>query len=112
VHTEITANPRIRPETSSLSSDGPWALMRLLQRGHVVETATPGRTRVEFDFDGRKAVLDVAGIGSVANPLTSDVLKTFRCPSSMAMFSLADSGPPPGLPPAGNVAPAMPGATH
>lgn len=81
VHTEITANPRIRPETSSISSDGPWALMRLLQKGHVVETATPGRTRVAFDFDGRRAVLDVASIGSVANPLTSDVLKTFRCPS-------------------------------
>ncbi|CAN7691837.1 type VI secretion system membrane subunit TssM [Paraburkholderia terricola] len=98
VHAEITANPRIRPDTSTISTDGPWALMRLLQKGRVVETATPGRTRVAFDFDGRKAVLDIASAGSVANPLTSDVLKTFRCPSSMPMFSLTDSGPPPGLP--------------
>jgi type VI secretion system protein ImpL len=30
--------------------------------------------------------------------LTSDVLKTFRCPSSMPVFTLSDSGPPPGLP--------------
>ncbi|HDR9039033.1 TPA: type VI secretion system membrane subunit TssM [Burkholderia vietnamiensis] len=98
VHTEITANPRIRPDTSTIAADGPWALMRLLQKGQVVETATPGRTRVAFDFDGRKAVLDVASTGSVANPLTSDVLKTFRCPSSMPLFNLSDSGPPPGLP--------------
>ncbi|MFM0738166.1 type VI secretion system membrane subunit TssM [Paraburkholderia xenovorans] len=98
VHAEITASPRIRPETSTLATDGPWALMRLLRKGRVVPTATPGRTRVEFEFDGRKAVLDLASAGSVANPLTSDVLTTFRCPSSMPMLSLPDSGPPPGLP--------------
>ncbi|MBU9162135.1 type VI secretion system membrane subunit TssM [Burkholderia multivorans] len=97
-HAEITASPRIRPDTSTISADGPWALMRLLQKGKVIATATPGRTRVAFSFDGREAVLDVASAGSVANPLTSDVLKTFRCPTSMATFSLPDSGPPPGLP--------------
>ncbi|KUY71978.1 type VI secretion system membrane subunit TssM [Burkholderia sp. RF4-BP95] len=98
VHAEITASPRIRPDTSTIAADGPWALMRLLQRGRVVETATPGRTRVAFEFDGRKAALDIASTGSVANPLTSDVLRTFRCPSSMPLFDLSDSGPPPGLP--------------
>lgn len=98
VHAEITANPRIRPDTSTIVADGPWALMRLLQKGRVVDTATPGRTRVAFSFDGRQAALDVASTGSVANPLTSDVLKTFRCPSTMSVFNLPDSGPPPGLP--------------
>ncbi|VWD43860.1 type VI secretion system membrane subunit TssM [Burkholderia contaminans] len=98
VHAEITASPRIRPDTSTVSTDGPWALMRLLQKGQVIGTATPGRTRVAFSFDGRDAALDIASAGSVANPLTSDVLKTFRCPTSMEMFNLPDSGPPPGLP--------------
>ncbi|WP_175771301.1 type VI secretion system membrane subunit TssM [Burkholderia ambifaria] len=98
VHTEITASPRIRPDTSTISTNGPWALMRLLEKGRVTETATPGRTRVAFSFDGRQATLDVASAGSVANPLTSDVLKTFRCPSTMSAFNLPDSGPPPGLP--------------
>ncbi|OMG75196.1 type VI secretion system membrane subunit TssM [Burkholderia ubonensis] len=101
VHAEITANPRIRPDSSTLASDGPWALMRLLRKGNVVETAIPGRTRVVFDFDERRAVLDVFGTGSVANPLTSDVLSAFGCPSSMPTFHLTDTGPPPGLPPAG-----------
>ncbi|MFC0400775.1 type VI secretion system membrane subunit TssM [Paraburkholderia rhizosphaerae] len=98
VHAELTASPRIGAETSTLSTDGPWALMRLLGKGKIVRTATPGRTRAAFDFDGRKAVLDIASAGSVANPLTSDVLTTFRCPNSMPMFGLPDSGPPPGLP--------------
>lgn len=97
-HAEITANPRIRPDTSTLSTDGPWAFMRLLKKGRLIETATPGRTRAEFDFDGRKAVLDVVGSGSIANPLTSNVLRSFQCPSSMPTFNLPDSGPPVGLP--------------
>jgi len=112
VHAEITANPRIRPDTSTISTDGPWALMRLLQKGRVAEAATQGRTRVAFDFDGRQAVLDIATTGSVANPLTSDVLKTFRCPTSAPVFGLADSGPPPGLPPASLPAGASPGTVH
>jgi type VI secretion system protein ImpL len=110
VHTEITASPRIRPDTSSIATDGPWALMRLIHKGQAIQTATPGRTRVAFDFDGRKAVLDIASAGSVANPLTSDVLTTFHCPSSMPMLSLPDSGPPAGLPPAG--LPAVPVTAH
>ncbi|KVU84770.1 type VI secretion protein VasK [Burkholderia ubonensis] len=111
VHSEITASPRIRPDTSTIATDGPWALMRLLRKGQVVETATPGRTRVAFDFDGRKAALDIASTGSVANPLTSDVLKTFKCPTSMPMFNLTDSGPPPGLPRGATSAPVV-GASH
>jgi type VI secretion system protein ImpL len=111
-HAEITANPRILPETSTLSADGPWAFMRLMQKGHVLETATPGRTRVAFDFDGRKAVLDISSAGSAANPLTSNVLTTFRCPSSMPMFNLADSGAPPGLPSTGSLTTAVPHEPH
>ncbi|KVD85678.1 type VI secretion protein VasK [Burkholderia stagnalis] len=98
VHAEITASPRIRPDTSTVATDGPWALLRLLQQGRVIETATPGRMRVALDFDGRRAVLDIANAGSVANPLTSNVLQTFHCPGSMPTFNLTDTGPPPGLP--------------
>ncbi|KWB82942.1 type VI secretion system membrane subunit TssM [Burkholderia ubonensis] len=97
-HAEITADPRISPDTSTIASDGPWALFRLLHKGHVVAGAIPGRTWIELDFDGRKAALDVANTGSVASPLTSDLLTSFHCPSSMPLFNLSDSGPPPGLP--------------
>ncbi|EGD06273.1 hypothetical protein B1M_02245 [Burkholderia sp. TJI49] len=97
VYARLVASPSIRPDTSTIAADGPWALMRLLRKGRVIETATPGRTRVVFSFDGREAALD-ASAGSVANPLTTDALATFRCPGTMAMFNLPDSGPPPGLP--------------
>ncbi|QYD69435.1 type VI secretion system membrane subunit TssM [Paraburkholderia edwinii] len=100
VHAELTASPRIRADTSTVAADGGWAFMRLLRRGEIVQTATPGRTRVVYDFDGRKAVLDIANAGSLANPLTSNLLTTFRCPRSAPVISLPDSGPPPGLPPA------------
>lgn len=99
-HAEITASPRISASTSTLSADGPWAFLRLIQKGHVTGTATPGHTRVSLDFDSRKAILDIASAGSVPNPLTSNILRTFKCPSSMPMPSLPDTGPPPGLPPA------------
>lgn len=98
VHAQISASPRIRQDTSTIAANGPWALLRLLRKGRVVEAAIPGRTRVVFSFDGREAALDIASAGSVANPLTSDVLTTFRCPGTMAVFNLPDSGPPPGLP--------------
>ncbi|EJO57759.1 type VI secretion system membrane subunit TssM [Burkholderia multivorans] len=97
-HAWLVASPSIGPNTSTIAADGPWALMRLLRKGRVIETATLGRTRVVFSFDGREAALDIASAGSVANPLTSDVLATFRCPGTMAMFNLPDSGPPVGLP--------------
>lgn len=38
VHTEITVSSRIRPDTSTIATDGPWTLMRLLRKGQVVET--------------------------------------------------------------------------
>ncbi len=98
VHAEITASPRIRVDTSTIAADGAWALMRLLRRGEIVQTATPGRTRVSFDFDGRRAILDVSGADSLPNLLTGDLLTAFRCPSAIAILSLPDNGPPPGLP--------------
>lgn len=58
---------------------GPWALFRLLEKGQIVQTATPGRLAVEFSFDGRKTVIDI-GTGSQPNPLSSELLKGFRCP--------------------------------
>jgi type VI secretion system protein ImpL len=80
---EITANPRISGPTSTLLANGPWALFRLLEKGRIVNTATPGRLSVEYSLDGRKALLDINS-GSQPNPLNSDVLKGFRCPGRAA----------------------------
>lgn len=77
---ELAAIPSIRrSDTSTLTNNGPWALMRLIKRGRVVDGASLGHTAVEFDFDGRRAVLDI-NTGGLRNPLTTDVLRSFRCP--------------------------------
>lgn len=76
---ELSANPRVSGPTSTLAGSGPWALLRLLDKGRIVNTATPGRVGVEFQFDGRRALLDI-GAGSQPNPFNSDLLKGFRCP--------------------------------
>ncbi|WP_211467335.1 type VI secretion system membrane subunit TssM [Collimonas silvisoli] len=77
--TELTASPRISKDTSTIATDGPWALMRLFERGKRIGSAAHGRTAVEFQFDTRKVVLEVDS-GAALNPLTSDVLKSFSCP--------------------------------
>lgn len=56
---EITASPRIRQDTSTLLTGGPWALFHLLDAGMVQETAVRGRQLVEYDFDGRRVVLEI-----------------------------------------------------
>jgi type VI secretion system protein ImpL len=84
VRAEITANPRINPSTSSVSAEGPWALLHLLKAAQAIKpTATSGRTRLEFSFDKRSAALEVGGTGSLPNPLTSNLLTTFHCPSGI-----------------------------
>ena len=75
----LTANPRISSASSSVSVTGPWALLRLLDKGRVVSTASAGRVNVELAFDGRKALLGIT-TDSRSNPLDNDVLRGFHCP--------------------------------
>lgn len=77
----VTANPQISGATSVLSVDGPWALLRLLEKGRVLTSASAGRVNIELGFDGRKALLGITA-GSQPNPLNSDVLRGFHCPGT------------------------------
>ncbi|WP_432259358.1 type VI secretion IcmF C-terminal domain-containing protein [Cupriavidus sp. TMH.W2] len=76
---EITASPRIRPDTSTLAASGPWALMRVIAKGKLAGSATASHFIAEYDFDGRKAKLDI-NTGSLANPWTTGLLQGFQCP--------------------------------
>ncbi|WP_043344104.1 type VI secretion system membrane subunit TssM [Cupriavidus basilensis] len=76
---EITASPRIRPDTSTLTANGPWALMRVIAKGKLAGSATASHFMAEYDFDGRKAKLDI-NTGSLANPWTTALLQGFQCP--------------------------------
>ncbi|WP_020201801.1 type VI secretion system membrane subunit TssM [Cupriavidus sp. WS] len=80
---EITAKPRIRPDTSTIVASGPWALFRLIERGRLSGTASASRLVVDFDFDGRHAALELV-TGGQFNPLATNLLKDFRCPGTTA----------------------------
>lgn len=79
---EITAKPRIRPDTSTIATTGPWALFRLIERGRLTGTTSASRLMLDFDFDGRHAALELRTNGQM-NPLTSGLLTHFRCPGSV-----------------------------
>ncbi|CAJ0701310.1 hypothetical protein LMG18102_03438 [Ralstonia mannitolilytica] len=76
---QIVAGPRVRPETSSLIASGPWAMMRVIAKGQLAKSVSPGHFVAEYDFDGRKAKLDIS-TGSAANPWTTGLLQGFQCP--------------------------------
>lgn len=75
---EFTAQPRIKTDTSTIAARGPWALMRLMERGKITTSANAGKVAVEFQFDNRRAVIEVSSSGT--NPLASNLLKNFSCP--------------------------------
>ncbi|MFZ6850104.1 type VI secretion system membrane subunit TssM [Undibacterium sp. RuRC25W] len=77
---EVSVQPRLRPDTSTISSRGPWALLRLLERGKVTQGANAGRVEVEFEFDGRR--MNISLDTGAVNPLTGNFLKGFSCPTT------------------------------
>lgn len=80
---ELTAQPRVSAATSTVLMQGPWALFRLLDKGRSAASATPGRSTIEYVFDGRKAWVEL-GTGTQPNPFNSDLLRGFRCPGRTA----------------------------
>jgi len=79
---EITAFPRIKSDTSAVSARGPWALLRLVEKGKLINSANPAQVAVEFLFDNRRAVVSFSGAGTPA--LTGSLLKNFSCPGRSA----------------------------
>jgi type VI secretion system protein ImpL len=75
---ELHAHPRIKADTSSIGVRGPWAWLRLMERGKLVPSTQPGKLLVEFGFDNRRAVMEVSSAG--ASPFNSPVLRNFTCP--------------------------------
>lgn len=76
---EITASPRIRQDTSTLLTNGPWALFHLLDGGKTQETAVRGTQQVEYSFDGRRVVLEITA-GRDFDPVNRGLLQRFACP--------------------------------
>ena len=65
---------------SGYTFNGPWALLRLLDRARVERGASPERALVSFDIEGRKARFEVRSAGT-HNPLIRQDLEPFQCPN-------------------------------
>lgn len=82
VSAEITAEPRIRPSTSTIASSGPWALFHLLDKARITNSVSPNRFTATYELDGRKVVLDISSSG-LPNPFYTNILQSFQCPTAI-----------------------------
>jgi type VI secretion system protein ImpL len=62
--------------------NGPWALLRLLDRTRVERGASPERALISFDIEGRRARFEVRSAGT-HNPLLRQDLEPFQCPNKL-----------------------------
>jgi type VI secretion system protein ImpL len=68
--------------STGMVSEGPWAMMRLLERVALQPGSGPEKFRATFDIDGRRAVFDITA-SSVRSPLRLAELRTFACPNGL-----------------------------
>jgi type VI secretion system protein ImpL len=61
---------------------GPWALLRLLDRVRSEPGTAPDRWRLLFDVEGRKARFEVRTNGAL-NPIARQELEQFQCPKKL-----------------------------
>jgi type VI secretion system protein ImpL len=66
----------------SQAEEGPWALLRILDRASVQPTGLSDRFMVTFRQEGFQARFELRA-GSVDNPFNLEELKHFRCPGSI-----------------------------
>ena len=66
----------------SLTTEGPWAWFRVLDRARVERTAAPDRFMVTFEVQGMQAVYELQA-GSITNPFDLRDIVLFRCPEEL-----------------------------
>ena len=78
----IALSPVSAGGSSGLTTEGPWALFRMMDRAQVVPGNGPERFTATFAIDGRRAVFEVTS-SSVQNPLRLAALRNFSCPAGL-----------------------------
>lgn len=62
--------------------EGPWSLLRMLERVRVEPGASANQATLSFDVEGRKARFEVRG-SNAALPITLPELEQFQCPKRL-----------------------------
>lgn len=78
----LQVTPAAGGAPSTHAFEGPWALLRLLDRVRVVPGATPDRAELRFDVEGRLARFELKSATPV-NPLLREPLEQFACPQRL-----------------------------
>ncbi|MDN4502248.1 type VI secretion system membrane subunit TssM [Alteromonadaceae bacterium BrNp21-10] len=68
--------------SSSITTDGPWAWFRLMDKGSMHKSSNNDRFRVSFDIQGLEATYEVRA-DSVVNPFMTRDLRLMGCPESL-----------------------------
>lgn len=76
----ISLTPELPGRESSVSVNGPWALMRLLDAGSVGRSGDNIRAR--FVIGGRDVAYNIQ-VGSISNPFFLPALSEFKCPAGL-----------------------------
>jgi type VI secretion system protein ImpL len=64
---------------AGLTTTGPWALNRMLDKAQIKRGASPESTLATFDIGGRKVVLEITA-NSAKNPFRLPEMQGFACP--------------------------------
>ncbi len=75
-------DPPAESGRSSMTRDGPWALLRFLDQFQREAGSTPETQIVEFSMGGRKATYELR-THALVNPLTEDLVQQFQCPNTL-----------------------------
>ena len=78
----LNVTPAPPPGTPDLVFEGPWALLRMIDRLKLETTSAPERFIATFNIAQHPARFEVSAT-SVRNPLTMPELRDFRCPMGL-----------------------------
>jgi type VI secretion system protein ImpL len=76
----ISLTPEMPGRESTLTINGPWAFMRLLDAGSVSRAGDDIRAR--FVIGGRDVTYTIQ-VGSISNPFFLRALSEFNCPAGL-----------------------------
>lgn len=76
----LTAQLRLGSEL--IATEGPWALLRLLERARIEPLGAPEKFKASFEAGSQRASFEVS-TASVRNPLRLRELAEFRCPQGL-----------------------------
>jgi type VI secretion system protein ImpL len=71
--------PEIAGDRNALSTQGPWALFRLLDAGRMIEKAPTDTVTYRFNV-GKRSVLLRLTTAPTRNPFARDMLANYKCP--------------------------------